>query len=150
MSVELTTKRQEEAPTAVTMPSPTAWPIVLAFGVTLVFAGMLTTTSVSILGGILALTGYVGWFRDVLPHEKHESVPVLEEPASVATSRPSVERVKLDHARSAPGTTSSRDVSDLGRCEGWVGGQRCDGRSSNGVWTNRQAQRLVPHQPSGG
>jgi hypothetical protein len=92
MSLELPTKRQDEAPNAVTMPSPTAWPIVLAFGITLVFAGMLTTASVSILGAILALTGYVGWFRDVLPHEKHESVPVLEEPASVATSRPSVAR----------------------------------------------------------
>src|SRR5690242_18460038 len=86
-------KRQGEAPSAVTMPSPTAWPIVLAFGITLVFAGMLTTVSVSILGAILALTGYVGWFRDVLPHEKHESVPVLEEPVPVATSRPAVARV---------------------------------------------------------
>jgi hypothetical protein len=75
------------------MPSPTAWPIVLAFGITLVFAGMLTTASVSILGAVLALSAYAGWFRDVLPHEKHESVPMLEEPASVATSRPSVARV---------------------------------------------------------
>jgi hypothetical protein len=75
------------------MPSPTAWPIVLAFGITLVFAGMLTTASVSILGALLALIGYVGWFRDVLPHEKHVAVPVLEEPAPVATSRPSVARV---------------------------------------------------------
>ena len=41
---------------------------------------MVTTASVSILGAILAVSGYVGWFRDVLPHEKHESVPVLEEP----------------------------------------------------------------------
>jgi hypothetical protein len=92
MSLELPTRRQDEAPNAVTMPSPTAWPIVLGFGITLVFAGMLTTASVSILGAILALIGYVGWFRDVLPHEKHESVPVLEKPASVATSRPSVAR----------------------------------------------------------
>ena len=93
MSLELPTKRQDEAPSAVAMPSPTAWPIVLAFGITLVFAGMLTTASVSILGALLALIGYVGWFRDVLPHEKHEAVPVLEEPAPVATSRPSVARV---------------------------------------------------------
>jgi hypothetical protein len=91
MSLELPAKRQDEPPNAVTMPSPTAWPIVLAFGITLVFAGMLTTT-VSILGAVLALTGYVGWFRDVLPHEKHESVPVLDEPAPVATSRPLVAR----------------------------------------------------------
>ena len=93
MSLEQPPKRRDEAPNAVAMPSPTAWPIILAFGITLVFAGMLTTASVSILGAILALTGYVGWFRDVLPHEKHEAVPVLEESAPVATSRPSVARV---------------------------------------------------------
>jgi hypothetical protein len=92
VSLELAPKRQDEAPNAVTMPSPTAWPIVLAFGITLVFAGMLTVAFVSILGAVLALTAYVGWFSDILPHEKHESVPVLEKPASVATSRPSVAR----------------------------------------------------------
>ena len=106
MSLELPPKRQDEAPNTVEMPSPTAWPIVLAFGITLVFAGMLTTASVSILGAILALSGYVGWFRDVLPHEKHESVPVLEEPQHVFTSRPIGRPGKLDHARSAPGTAS--------------------------------------------
>ncbi len=52
------------------LPAPTAWPIVLAFGITLVFAGLVTTASVSILGAILAASGYVGWFRDVLPHER--------------------------------------------------------------------------------
>jgi hypothetical protein len=92
MGLELEAKRVDEAPSAVAMPSPTAWPIVLAFGITLVFAGMVTTASVSILGGILALCGYAGWFRDVLPHEKHEAVPVLEEPPHVFTSRPVVAR----------------------------------------------------------
>ena len=71
MSLEPPAKRLDEAPDTVEMPSPTAWPIVLAFGITLVFAGMVTTASVSILGAILALCGYTGWFRDVLPHEKH-------------------------------------------------------------------------------
>ena len=150
MSLELPAKRQDEAPNTVAMPSPTAWPIVLAFGITLVFAGMVTTASVSILGAILAVSGYVGWFRDVLPHEKHESVPVLEEPPPVATSRPVVARVRLDHARSAPGTASPRDLSDLGGCEGRPGGKRCHGRSGNGVWTDRPAQHLVPDQSSGG
>src|SRR5262245_17082165 len=92
MSLEIPAKRQDEVPNAVTMPSATAWPGVLAFGITLVFAGLLTTASVSILGAILAVAGYAGWFREVLPHEKHELSPVLEEPAPVATSRPSVAR----------------------------------------------------------
>jgi hypothetical protein len=92
MILEPPPKRLDEAPNIVEMPLPTAWPIILAFGITLVFAGMLTTASVSILGAILALCGYTGWFRDVLPREKLESVPVLEEPQHVFTSRPIVAR----------------------------------------------------------
>ena len=80
------------APT-IELPAPTAWPIVLAFGFTLVFAGLVTSSSVSILGAILAVAGCVGWFREVLPHEKHESVTVAEKVPVVATSRPQVARV---------------------------------------------------------
>ena len=43
MSLELPENRQDEAPNTIAMPSPTAWPIVLAFGITMVFAGMVTT-----------------------------------------------------------------------------------------------------------
>jgi hypothetical protein len=91
-SSEVPANRQDEAPNTVTLPSPTAWPIVLAFGITLVFTGMLSTWSVSILGVILALCGIVGWFRDVLPFEKHETVPAVVEPLQVFTSRPVIAR----------------------------------------------------------
>src|SRR5215472_13650311 len=93
MSLEIPPKTNEEASNPVELPAPTAWPIVLAFGITLVFAGMLTTAVVSILGAILAVSGSIGWFRDVLPREEIESVPVVAEPAAVATSRPVVARV---------------------------------------------------------
>src|ERR1700736_816039 len=76
------------------LPAPTAWPIVMAFGLTLVFAGLVTSPSVSILGAILTMAGCFGWFRDVLPHEKHESVPAAEKVPSPATSRPQVARVE--------------------------------------------------------
>jgi len=84
----------EQVPRTIELPAPTAWPIVLAFGVTLVFAGLVTSVSVSILGTIFALAGCVGWFRDVLPNEKHESVSVAEKAPAVATSRPHVVRVE--------------------------------------------------------
>jgi hypothetical protein len=45
------------------LPSPTAWPVVLALGIALVMSGMVTSGYVSILGGILAFAGMVGWFR---------------------------------------------------------------------------------------
>ena len=79
----------------VNLPAPTAWPIVLAFGVTLLFAGLLTSASVSILGAILILTGCVGWFLDVLPHEKEETIEVREELTVVTTSRREVERLPM-------------------------------------------------------
>jgi hypothetical protein len=81
----------------VDLPAPTAWPIVLAFGVMLVAAGMVTNAAVSVLGAILAVCGYIGWFRDVLPHEKMESVPVADIPQPVSTSRRQVERVEFMH-----------------------------------------------------
>src|SRR5580658_4787215 len=83
-----------EPPRTIALPAPTAWPIVLAFGISLVFAGLVTRASVSILGAIFAFAGGVGWFRDVLPHEKHESVPVAGLVPVVATSRPQVARVE--------------------------------------------------------
>ena len=83
-----------QAAQAIELPAPTAWPIILAFGITLVFAGLVTNDSVSILGAIFAIAGCVGWFRDVLPHEKHESVPVEENVPTIATSRPRVTRIE--------------------------------------------------------
>jgi hypothetical protein len=73
---------------AVLMPAPTAWPFAMALGTALTFAGLLTDVSVSVLGAILTISGAVGWFRQVLPHEQHEAVPVQpEEPARVLPPR---------------------------------------------------------------
>jgi hypothetical protein len=82
MAVEYPNESTGSTTETIKAPAPTAWPIVLAFGVTLVFAGMVTSGTVSVLGAILSLAAVVGWFRDVLPHEAHEEVPV-EAPAPV-------------------------------------------------------------------
>src|ERR1700687_1178745 len=75
------------------LPAPTAWPIILAFGLTLVFAGLVTSLSVSILGAFFTVAGCVGWIREVLPHEKHESIRVVKTLMTPETSRPQVARV---------------------------------------------------------
>ena len=85
-------------PATIELPAPTAWPIVLAFGFTLLFAGLLTDVSVSVLGAVLSLAGCVGWFREVLPHEREEAVEVVREDASIATERQRVERIHVDEA----------------------------------------------------
>jgi hypothetical protein len=77
------------------VPASTAWPIVLAFGVALLFAGLVTAASVSVLGGVLAVTGAIGWFRDVLPAESHESVPVARAESAILTTRQRVGRIAI-------------------------------------------------------
>src|ERR1700741_5522959 len=83
------------APVAIEVPGSTAWPLVLAFGFTLMFAGLLTSASVSVLGVVLGVAGCVGWFREVFPHEREETVPVLFDESRVATKRRIVERVPV-------------------------------------------------------
>src|ERR1700686_111175 len=90
-----TAEPPKTAPGTINLPAPTAWPIVLAFGVTLLFAGLLTSASVSILGAILFVTACAGWFRDVLPQEKEETVEVRDEVPLIATSRREVERLSV-------------------------------------------------------
>lgn len=80
----------------VNLPAPTAWPIVLAFGVALLFAGLVTNTAISIMGAILFVVAGVGWFRDVLPQEKEETVEATEPlPAAPMSTRREVERLPV-------------------------------------------------------
>jgi hypothetical protein len=82
----------EQERKAVELPAPTAWPIVLALGVTLLFAGLLTSADVTVVGAVLMIVASVGWFRDVLPRELHEMVPAEGEEALIVTSRTDVTR----------------------------------------------------------
>src|SRR5258705_5133579 len=81
------------AAASVEMPAPTAWPVVLAFGLSLLFAGLLTSITVSALGAILTAVGCVGWFGEVLPNERHETVPVVTEAVPIVTERRAVLRI---------------------------------------------------------
>ena len=89
------TGERSALPGVIEMPAPTAWPLVLAFGCTLLFAGLLTNVSLSVLGLVLALAGCVGWFREVLPREQEVAVMAVPEEIRVATARTVVERVPV-------------------------------------------------------
>ena len=82
-------------PRTIEVPAPTACPFVLAFGATLLFAGLLTSMSVSVLGAALALAGCIGWFRAVLPREQEETVAVVPEDIRLTTNRHVVERIPV-------------------------------------------------------
>jgi hypothetical protein len=81
--------------THIELPAPTFWPIVFAFGLTLLFAGLVTHWAVGAVGLIIVLRGAVGWWHNVIPHEEHEEVPIEPElrPAPVLVETRSVVRL---------------------------------------------------------
>ena len=95
MSLEVLSQDAEHAKNTVEVPASTSWPIVLAFGITLLFAGLVTSEAVSVLGGMVAIAGAVGWFREVLPHERHETVQVVAEVPRMTTIRREVARLEI-------------------------------------------------------
>jgi len=81
---------------SILLPSPTAWPVVLALGIALVLSGMVTSGIVSILGGALSIAAMVGWFRQVLPHEAPEAVEVSTEEINISSARTLAARLPAD------------------------------------------------------
>ena len=80
-------------PGSVELPAPTASPIILAFGLTLLFAGLATTALISAIGAVLSVAGLVGWMRDVFPVPQTERVPVVPEVIHITSNRREIERV---------------------------------------------------------
>jgi hypothetical protein len=87
--------QQEHETVHIHMPMPTAWPFVLALGITLVATGMVTNVAVSVLGMVLSLAAAVGWFRAVLPEEAHEMVEAHDKPLEIASARTAIERLPV-------------------------------------------------------
>ena len=87
----LTEEKRERTPGMIELPAPTVWPMITALGITLLCAGLVTHVAVSAVGLFLALRGAVGWFREVLPVEKHELArvrPTAEQAQSAELARP--------------------------------------------------------------
>ncbi|HEV2728617.1 MAG TPA: hypothetical protein VGV15_01180 [Terriglobales bacterium] len=88
-------EQSSRAPREIEVPAPTAWPFVLAFGATLLFTGLVTDASVSVLGAVLTVFGCVGWFREVFPQQHEVAVPVVPDDFQVSTERRVVDRVPV-------------------------------------------------------
>src|SRR5271165_5537113 len=93
----------------VVLPVPTAWPMVLALGVSLTIAGMVTHWVISLLGVVLVLRSAVGWFFEVLPNEHHAFVPTQAAQIPISTTRRSHEQLQIDplHRKMLPVETFS-------------------------------------------
>jgi len=98
MATLLATEQLNEgsrSPRTIEVPAPTAWPFILAFGASLLFAGLVTSMSVSVLGAALALAGCVGWFRAVFPHQQEEAVALVPDEIRLVTDRKVVDRLPV-------------------------------------------------------
>ena len=80
------------APGAVELPRPTAWPLVLALGVSLIALSMVTSVAFFYLGLALSVAATVGWFLQLFPAEAHEVVRVEVEEIEITTARRLVQR----------------------------------------------------------
>jgi hypothetical protein len=87
--------QHRRTPREIESPAPTAWPFILAFGFTLLFAGLVTSISVTVLGAVLAGAGCIGWFREVFPHEHEVAVPVVADDFRASTERHVVDRLPI-------------------------------------------------------
>ena len=84
-----------------TLPAPTVWPMVVALGVTLAVAALVTHVVVGIVGLALALIAAIGWWRQVLPEEQVEQIPLrplAERAAPIVAVSTRVERLQLGEA----------------------------------------------------
>src|ERR1700751_1783674 len=91
------------AENAIHLPAPTQWPLIMAVGLRLLFAGLVTNVMISALGVVMAIAGAVGWFRQVLPQEAHEMLPVSEEEIAIEREGRRVTRVEHLHVASGRG-----------------------------------------------
>jgi hypothetical protein len=98
MSSELDRNPSQEM---IEVPAPTPWPMITAFGITLLAAGLVTHGIVSLVGLVLALRSGVGWFREDLPVEHVEFAPlrpVIERALPVKASARTVAHLEAGRA----------------------------------------------------
>jgi hypothetical protein len=71
--------------------------MVLAFGITLLLAGIVTHWAISLVGLVIAGKAVTGWWKTVIPHELHEGVSIdaKHRPTPVLIGARSVVRLKL-------------------------------------------------------
>ena len=83
------------------LPAPTAWPLVLALGLTFALAGLVTNWGISVLGAVLIVAGCVGWFGQVWPHAHHVAVPVKVQKFEYTSVRTKVAHIEIDESHRA-------------------------------------------------
>ena len=82
----------------VELPTPTAWPLLCAFGITLLGVGLVTSLLVTLAGFLIGLFAAVGWFRSVFPKPQHLLIPLAppeRRPASIKVSQSHIGNLRI-------------------------------------------------------
>src|SRR5260370_32642684 len=77
------------------VPASSAWPMIMALGLMLAFAGLVTSVVTSAVGFVLFVAGAVGWFREVLPYEHREMVAIQPAPPPVIAHEVGVDYLRV-------------------------------------------------------
>ena len=96
----MSSDHHEKEPGTIELPTPTAWPIISAFGLTLFFAGLVTDISITVVGTVIGLVGAVYWCLDLFPHPKHEPVKLRDPengPKPIRTAGRVVQMLEAGH-----------------------------------------------------
>ena len=64
----------ERGSNSILVPAPTAWPLLTALGITLIFSGLVMHPAVTIVGVAVLLRSAVGWWLESLPEQKEQLV----------------------------------------------------------------------------
>ena len=86
----------ERGSNSILVPAPTAWPLLTALGITLIFSGLVMHPAVTIVGVAVLLRSAVGWWLESLPEQKEQLVEMNAADwtlAPVARSSRSVEHL---------------------------------------------------------
>jgi hypothetical protein len=86
---------QENTDNIIESPASTPWPMLMALGLTLAFAGLVTNVAVTIVGGVLFIAGAVGWFGEVLPVEHHEAIRIEAAPEAIIPAKIGVDYLQV-------------------------------------------------------
>jgi uncharacterized membrane protein YagU involved in acid resistance len=97
-SIDSSTGGRDPAPLeTVEMPRATAWPIVLALGITLLSAGLVASVALSVVGAVLFVFGLGGWIGQLLPGRGHRHEAMVEpalRPRPVTGTAGAVDRLR--------------------------------------------------------
>src|ERR1700730_3240032 len=94
-------KNEQHQRELIEMPASTAWPILLAFGITLSFASLVTSVGVGIAGLLLVCCSVAGWAKQVLPEEHHEMISVTARQFTPSSVRTRVAHIQVSEVHRA-------------------------------------------------